>query len=730
MLRKLCAFCLCASVPFSNSGIALIMVLGLLTVMIILAVTFAISMRTERLAAGNYADTVRARELVQVGLARAMNDLAVNLGPTGLYSKIGVVAVGKVYPDWNVTNSFTNTPTAVVGDIPARWNTNIYLIKGEATNYVPRVLWTHATNADLTNPSNHWLAVESLIYTNDLIGNSYLSESNLMGRVAYLIINCSGLLDANYAGSLVTRGSGTNPAEIAIGNLKEIGSKLGVFLTDRGNNVRYETLAQLNAMADFYSPATNLFVYSRALPGYWDTNLNCVGTQVNLSGSAADLIARRTEITNAFTNIGFSSFESGVLFSNLIDYVDDDLIPSNSEYCVEAVPMINEVVVSNRIEVSAGSVAANRSYKVITDVYVEAWYPFVKSAVVSFNLNVTNKFSGTAGFQHPEYTTNVAYPVGIGNVKYLCCHLEKSILDQAIVNPITLTTTIDPKIQLGVILVNADELKTPIVLTTTHDGSTIAHDNKAASFECLDPRFNYDPADFIRQWRPRTISPSDVPVEDVNPWVTSWWSTNLVGDVDSGMFVADAQLRSVAELGYLVYTNASWKTVKLYGPTCHRVLDVFGLSTNTNDVFMTNIVYRGLVNCNTNVATNVTAVVFAGMPVDQYPGEGSGSSLSLEQACSVAASIFNGGTYTNLSDLGRNITFPLGTTELQKESYFRNAFNLLNLRQNMFTIIIEAQAASGGNIPRNPAKQRAVAIVWRDPYTGEMFVRHLKWLGD
>jgi hypothetical protein len=40
------------------------------------------------------------------------------------------------------------------------------------------------------------------------------------------------------------------------------------------------------------------------------------------------------------------------------------------------------------------------------------------------------------------------------------------------------------------------------------------------------------------------------------------------------------------------------------------------------------------------------------------------------------------------------------------------------------------QAVFGGNIPKNPAKQRAVAIVWRDPFTGEMFVRHLKWLGD
>lgn len=48
----------------SEKGVALIMVLGLLTVMVLMAVTFAISMRTERLAAGNAADTLRARGIL------------------------------------------------------------------------------------------------------------------------------------------------------------------------------------------------------------------------------------------------------------------------------------------------------------------------------------------------------------------------------------------------------------------------------------------------------------------------------------------------------------------------------------------------------------------------------------------------------------------------------------------------------------------------------------------
>ena len=195
------------------------------------------------------------------------------------------------------------------------------------------------------------------------------------------------------------------------------------------------------------------------------------------------------------------------------------------------------------------------------------------------------------------------------------------------------------------------------------------------------------------------------------------------------MFVANQPLRSVGELGYLVY--APWRTVKLYGPNLHRVLDVFGLSTNTGDVLMTNTVYRGRVNCNSNSVLDSTAVVFAGMPVDQYPGGPSNSVLSMPNAQIFASEIFGGGICTNLSDMGRNLAvFPGANTELEKEAYFRNAINLLNVRQNLFTIIIEAQVASSGNIPRNPVRQRAVALVWRDPYTGEMFVRSIKWLRD
>lgn len=712
----------------SEKGVALIMVLGLLTVMVLMAVTFAISMRTERLAAGNAADTLRARELVHVALGRALGDLANKLGTNGInsHNQLGV-QVGKAYPGWNVTNSYTNIPNTTL----PFWNTAAQLVRGEATNYVPRAFWTVANNADSLNSSNHWMPIENLVY--DSFGN--LAESNLMGRVAYLIINCSGLLDANYAGSFpaVARGPGTNFSEIAIANLEEIGANLDDFITARNTDVRFETLAQLNANGDLLSSASNLFVYSRGLPGYWDTNFNCVGTQVNLSGSAADLVARQSYITNALTNIGFSQFEAGFLYSNLVDYVDGDYIPTNREYSVEPVPMINEVVVSNNVTVAA-SVAGSKKYTIHPYVYVECWYPFVSNPAGNYSINCAVTFNAPNIFPNDPL---VAAPVVLGAFSpgdfplKMCFDKPYPTFDVPQVNPVRLVSSITLSVTRDGVPV--DQITVNITLTNENDGATVSATPYVSysSAECRDPRINFNPNDAV-QWRKWTGGTPTLGA------INTWAPEGLFpadSDGDEHMFIANQPLRSIAELGSLAYTNSPWKTVKLYGPNCHRVLDVFGLSTNTSDLYVTNIVYRGRVNCSSNSALNACAAMFANMPVDQYPGEGVNFIPMMPDAQAFVTRLFSKGTFTNLSDIGRNLVaadfqFPPGLNELQREAYFRNAINLINLRQNMFTIIIEAQAASGGNIPRNPARQRAVAIVWRDPYTGEMFVRNIKWLGD
>ncbi|MCG2661834.1 MAG: hypothetical protein L6437_16515 [Kiritimatiellae bacterium] len=615
------------------------------------------------------------------------------LGSNGLSSSGSPL----VYPFWPVMTSYTNAYTNTSEKVYLLYATNNSTRANEATNFVPRTLWAAATNADERFASNHWVLIVSP------------GDSNLMGRVKYLILNCSGLLDANFVGG-ADRGIGTNPSELAIDSMPEMMGNRDVFIANRATDVRYETqaeLAELNKTV-FNGAPSNFCVYSYCPAGYWDTVSGTVRTQVNLAGTAGDIYDRRIQITDALTNVNFSSSEAYVIWRNLVDYVDLDSVPTNLTTGVEAVPMINEIVFQC---VSGPEPPVNTK---TLSVRYELWFPFVAGGG-TFSFNGQVSFNSTP----PCTTATVSNNFVISSAGF------KEI------GPFTATTTDSgpfvPTIVQAEVTCSGTKVDELAANSTLNNISIVNDASSPVSLECLDPRLNKDLVD-LAYWRLAAAPTLGV----TNTWATEWWQANPDGDTNSEMYIANRPLLSVAELGYLVYTNAPWQTVKLYGPNLHRVLDVFGISTNTSDIFIMNTtVYRGLVNCNSNVETDATAVIFAGMPVDQYPGGPVLHPVSMPEAREVTTNIFHGGIFTNLSDIGRNMTcFPGATTELERESFFRNAFNLLNLRQNLFTIIIEAHVASGGNIPRNPVRQRAVALVWRDPYTGEMFIRQIKWLRD
>ena len=75
---------------------------------------------------------------------------------------------------------------------------------------------------------------------------------------------------------------------------------------------------------------------------------------------------------------------------------------------------------------------------------------------------------------------------------------------------------------------------------------------------------------------------------------------------------------------------------------------------------------------------------------------------------------------------------PLLQTRQSREALLGKVANLLTVRQNIFTIVLAAELAGqeSGRIPRMPVRQRAVAIVWRDPYLNQFFVRSFRYLGD
>ena len=105
----------------SRSGIAIIIVLGMLSVLMVLAVAFAISMRTESAAAGYYSEISKSSALIHTALARALADLDQNLSSSPR---------GASYPShWPQQAMDTNMLNAV------------HLYIGEVTNLLPRGIY-------------------------------------------------------------------------------------------------------------------------------------------------------------------------------------------------------------------------------------------------------------------------------------------------------------------------------------------------------------------------------------------------------------------------------------------------------------------------------------------------------------------------------------------------------------------------------------------------------------
>lgn len=686
----------------STSGVALILVLGALSLMLILAVSFAVSVRTERLAAGNYADSVRARHLAQVGLVRAMNDINDNLSdPDGQPH----------YPGWSVTNSSYSTETNSTETSRIYTTPLLNLATNDsATNFIPRALTNAVKSAIDYNPASHWVEIWSEVPNKNAPSGI---ENNLIGRVGYLILNCSGLLDANFVGG-VERASGRHPNEIAIEQL--LGELPNGFTNERAEHVRYENLVEL-AKLNNCAPTTNFCVYSYCPPGYWDPANKACRMPINLAGDLTKS-ERHKEIINGFKALDFTPEEAEELYTRLIDYANPDTMP---------VPMINEIVFTNEVTHNAGSTDWSVKFKGA----FELWYPFLGHEAGGYTFDAKLQFVSAAGSELEEvpYTQE-----SLASQSFKVISFEKNV-----------TYNTDPGKSFTVNLKEAKVIrKNAKGKSATNSLSLYAwtmNRDEALCLECLDPRFNEDLSNSENSefWR-KTDKHS---LNEVNPWVKDYQtSTNHlvnhpVPDQGIEMYSAHAPLQSAAELGYLAY--APWRTIKLYGPDLHRVLDVFKVDTNMPDSIYATSTNCGLVNFNINVAVDALAACFVDMPLDQYPGDPDATLLDMEKARLVARKMMDNTvtkvSYTNLADLGRGLTDSdfeqFGAdNELKKEAFFRNTIGLFNLRQSLFMIIIEAQAASAGHIPRNAARQRAVALVWRDPYTGEFIKRSFQWLND
>jgi hypothetical protein len=706
-----------ALVTRSRDGIALVVVLGFLTLLVIMAMGFAISMRVERLSARNSVDLVKVRQLGEAALARVVSDVDEDLGDS-------------LIPNWR-GNWADGVFESVGSGVPM---TN--LLSGQTTNHVPRSLWN---GARVASANAQWLPLQ---YVNNA------GQTITAGRYAYLVLDCSGLFDVNFDYSTTnqfpqSRGVGLTPYEFRLDSalLGEVvdanWTKMITCRTDTSQNIekpwyRLESVAELAPfLCQGYANApplrqgtipSNFFCYSRFPQGYLDTS-GQVAQPEFIGGTNFEDGPVRTVLQD----MGITDVDNMIL--NLRDYMDADYQPGNlASFCTEMVPMINEVVVSNSFDYVNPTTYTNR-YQVM----VELWFPFGLSNPRAYNVRIGARYSGASINPPPlNQTINLSSPIAARSFIVVTSTVQQlasatlpgpmgnAVVDLAVIVQETTdgTKAVDSMGQVGGLM------RIPI-------GQTIGAALQGGFLRGMsvnDPRINWNGQD-TTQWRDNT--PITLGTNNNAAAVTM---TSQYADGGPTMYVRNGNMQVPGEMGLLLYdASRPWRTIDLLEGTgdFFPVLDRF--TTRTNEV-----VY-GLINPN-SWNTGVVATAFRGMPVERFPGETGAATMSAAQALATARGIAAGArTITNISELGstiisNGIRTAMGSALdiMQLEGAVRNSANLLSPRHNAFTVILAAQLVDEENNPI--AETRGVGIVWRDPYPvdnrHQVYVRNFRWITE
>ncbi len=345
----------------SSSGVALIVVLGLVAILMIVSVTFTIHMRVERAGAANLRHAAIARQVVKGGLAAAL--MAID-------KQAGISSIPEWYDPNDITSltyrpfsKFRDGTTDVEGylwrDTFVSFNTN-NLISGE-DSYVRNNRHTHnkkvsgGVNAQIFSDEVARYFPSGLAYRGYATafsppGNndgskwrpiiqpqwqpvfSDTDNDNVMGRYAFFVLNTTCLLDAScMTNSTSARWMGRYPGEMDVslpnqdlGFLSDV-KNAKEFAKKNFDNGTYETLAEFNVLNPHVSACRSFNTLSYD-PG-------AIEDLIYIGGSADEIRGRKAEIIEAFYDCGLTAGkkygdkdceQARWAYLGLVDYVDKD----------------------------------------------------------------------------------------------------------------------------------------------------------------------------------------------------------------------------------------------------------------------------------------------------------------------------------------------------------------------------------------------------------------------
>lgn len=374
----------------SKSGAALLIALGFLAVLTLVIIAFTTQTRTERLAGRAYLTKAQTRHLLNTALTRAMEDVDIATSNQ----------THSIFPEFLAANSMG-------GGIPLSPTLDFDMEQ----DYFPAENEAIGRAFDEALASAEWQTITT-------------DGTNPIGRVGYIIINTSGLLDANHVGGpstnevsagVLERRCGLSPDEIHLSDeiLPELvspASGISLVLNRDTQWHRFESLRDLQQLGAQSSPA----IFSRPPENFCAFSFFPQTEENNgreYMGSTLDEIIENEDlILDALNEIGLSDDNQQFVYRQLLDYVDPDSIPQEPQLSVEPVPLLNELVLECAFtftpeieeveDPDTGEVEEVVSAIIVSNQYTlnaELWYPFaIHENSDNFSLSIDSPLD-TAG---------------------------------------------------------------------------------------------------------------------------------------------------------------------------------------------------------------------------------------------------------------------------------------------------------------------------------------------
>lgn len=738
-----------------NEGVALIVVLGFLSLMLVMAVAFLGEARTERLVSDYSLEAIRSRQLMRTALAAAQNDYSEALWDTR-----------KALPDadWEVFTSEASGVDAISGKQGTLGGSGVVITNGEIMEWIPARYKTKDVMDEMEDAE--WI----------LVREEPGKNSRILGRYAYICLDSSGGLDANWVmrnekamdqpspdmdGKLPLKLGHSSITNVALHLLPEVSDPLQFFSyrkgwkgfdslqtlvkltdgvpndgTDSKTNTRWQKDREEKNEALAPDLVSDLVTYSLTAyrggryhrgSGEWDKpNYMDPATGAGWKAVLAPLQGQ-----------GWSESD---LEKQLQDYLKPSRTPQGVDYpSIEAVPMFNELWVElEKFEKEGplpveGLDSPSYTYKVKLKVGIETWFPFpskdndggsytleaptlcMQSSKSSGQILIPVRLKANGGYVNvkqadlkipPEKTFVASYgnpQAHVFEYTLRLIPLETVTDDQATLQwgarGMVWQVTSDIDLKSGGTTVD----RLPQNIQGEGSAPPIGHNGSAGPFsmEVTDPRLNH----IAKEWQqPDRDEGTPGKINSVTEKLPDFQKEG------EWMYCRNGKMESLTEFGFFS-TGKPWKTLDLCTEEGKEFLALGTLDKAVKDDLASKGVHytNGTININT-YRTNVLASAFYLVPFLVPPMDASSiaktNAFTADQARRFAQLIqqetasepYQSGLDWANTPAMRDGGYleSQGLTRTERESILRNTDGLFSVSDSLFTVILIAQSVKEG----------------------------------